>query len=183
MVLFPRWTQLWTGSPFLSPPQEFTRQQPKIFHRPRSQDNTPGRQFSLKLTMTTITTHDGISDWFVMQFGRFLSSLLTRYLGWYFWCILDISEKRRSSLLENHKDMASHYHLRQFRDFYVYELLNIEKEIARLGGITRFQTLKQTGGNLVRFQYLFGRREFLFDQIRTIEPQIGLNVYTRREEN
>ena len=34
------------------PPQEFTRQQPKIFHRPRSQDNTPGRQFSLKLTKT-----------------------------------------------------------------------------------------------------------------------------------
>ena len=33
-------------------PQEFTRQQPKIFHRPRSQDNTPGRQFSLKLTKT-----------------------------------------------------------------------------------------------------------------------------------
>ena len=50
MVLFPRWTQLWTGSPLLSPPQEFTRQQPKIFDRPRSQDNTPGRQFSLKLT-------------------------------------------------------------------------------------------------------------------------------------
>ena len=71
MVLFPRWTQLWTGSPFLSPPQEFTRQQPKIFDRPRSQDNTPGRQFSLKLTMTMITTHDGISDWFVMHFGRF----------------------------------------------------------------------------------------------------------------
>ena len=79
--------------------------------------------------------------------------------------------------------MASRYHLRQFRDFYVYELLNIEREIARLGGITRFQTLKQTGGDLVRFQYLFGRREFLLDQIRTIEPQIGLNVYTRREEN
>ena len=79
--------------------------------------------------------------------------------------------------------MASCYHLRQFRDFYVYELQNIEKEIARLGGITRFQTLKQTGGNLVRFQYLFGRGEFLLDQIRTIEPQRGLNVYTRREEN
>ena len=79
--------------------------------------------------------------------------------------------------------MASRYHLRQFRDFYVYGLLNIEKEIARLGGITRFQTLKQTGWDLVRFQYLFGRREFLLDQIGTIEPQIGLNVYTRREEN
>ena len=38
--------------PFSAPPQEFTRQQPKIFHRPRSQDNTPGRQFSLKLTKT-----------------------------------------------------------------------------------------------------------------------------------
>ena len=38
--------------PFSAPPQEFTRQQPKIFDRPRSQDNTPGRQFSLKLTKT-----------------------------------------------------------------------------------------------------------------------------------
>ena len=102
MVLFPRWTQLWTGSPFLSPPQEFTRQQPKIFDRPRSQDNTPGRQFSLKLTTTTITMHDGISDWFVMHFRRFPNSLLTGYLGWYFWCISDISEKRGSSLFENH---------------------------------------------------------------------------------
>ena len=46
---------------FSAPPQEFTRQQPKIFDRPRSQDNTPGRQFSLKLTMTTITMH-AISD-------------------------------------------------------------------------------------------------------------------------
>ena len=183
MVLFPRWTKLWTGSPFLSPPQEFTRQQPKIFHRQRSQDNTPGRQFSLKLTTMTITMHDGISDWFVMHFGRFPNSLLTGYLGWYFWCISDISEKRGSSLLENHKDMASRYDLRQFRDFYVYELQNIEREIARLGGITRFQTLKQTGGDLARFQYLFSRREFLLDQIRTIEPQIGLNVYIRREEN
>ena len=40
---------------FSAPPQEFTRQQPKIFDRPRSQDNTPGRQFSLKLTTMTIT--------------------------------------------------------------------------------------------------------------------------------
>ena len=79
--------------------------------------------------------------------------------------------------------MASHYELRQFRDFYVYELQNIEREIARLGGITKFQTLKQTGGDLGRFPYLFSRREFLLDQIRNIEPQIGLNVYTRREEN
>ena len=31
------------------PPQEFTRQQPKIFDRPRSQDNTPGRQFGLRV--------------------------------------------------------------------------------------------------------------------------------------
>ena len=74
---------------FSAPPQEFTRQQPKIFDRPRSQDNTPGRQFSLKLTTTTITTHDGISDWFVMHFGRFPNSLLTGYLGWYFWCTSD----------------------------------------------------------------------------------------------
>ena len=87
------------------------------------------------------------------------------------------------SLLENHQEMASRYHLRQFRDFYVYELLNIESKIARLGGITKFQTLKQTGGNLGRFPYLFSRREYLLDQIRIIEPQIGLNVYTRKEEN
>ena len=46
------------------PPQEFTRQQPKIFDRPRSQDNTPGRQFSLKLTTMTITVvrHFGKSE-------------------------------------------------------------------------------------------------------------------------
>ena len=36
--------------------------EPKIFDRPRSQNNTPGRQFSLKLTTMTITMHDGISD-------------------------------------------------------------------------------------------------------------------------
>ena len=60
-------------------------------------------------------------------------------------------KKRGVSLLENHQEMASHYELRQFRDFYVYELQNIEREIARLGGITKFQTLKQTGGDLGRF--------------------------------
>ena len=92
-------------------------------------------------------------------------------------------KKRGVSLLENHQEMASRYHLRQFRDLYVYELQNIEREIARLGGITKFQTLKQTGGNLGRFPYLFSRKEYLLDQIRIIEPQIGLNVYTRREEN
>ena len=49
---------------FSHPPQEFTRQQPKIFDRPRSQDNTPGRQFSLKLTTMTITVirHFGKSE-------------------------------------------------------------------------------------------------------------------------
>ena len=49
---------------FSQPPQEFTRQQPKIFDRPRSQDNTPSRQFSLKLTTMTITAvrHFGKSE-------------------------------------------------------------------------------------------------------------------------
>ena len=92
-------------------------------------------------------------------------------------------KKRGVSLLENHQEMASQYHLRQFRDLYVYELQHIEREIARLGGITKFQTLKQKGGNLGRFPYLFNRRGYLLDQIRIIEPQIGLNVYTRKEEN
>ena len=76
-------------------------------------------------------------DWvsrmvFVMQFGLF-------------------RKKRGVSLLENHQEMASRYHLRQCRDFYVYELQNIEREIARLGGITQFQTLKQAGGSLGSF--------------------------------
>ena len=101
---------------------------------------------------------------FVMQFGLF-------------------RKKRGVSLLENHQEMASRYHLRQCRDFYLYELQNIEREIARLGGITQFQTLKQAGGSLGRFLYLFGRKEYLLEQIRIIEPQIGLNVYTRKEEN
>ena len=56
-------------------------------------------------------------------------------------------KKRGVSLLENHQEMASRYHLRQFRDLYVYDLQHIEREIARLGGITKFQTLKQTGDN------------------------------------
>ena len=92
-------------------------------------------------------------------------------------------KKRHVSLVENHQEMASQYQLRQFRDLYVYELQHIEREIARLGGIIKFQQLKQTGGNLGRFPYLFSRREYLLDQIRMIEPQIGLNVYTRKEED
>ena len=55
-------------------------------------------------------------------------------------------------------------------------------QIVALGGITKFQQLKQTGGNLATFQRLFQRREYLLDQIHMIEPQIGLNVYTKKEE-
>ena len=50
-----------------------------------------------------------------------------------------------------------------------------------LGGISQFQKIKETGGNLGRFQRLFERRKYLLDQIRIIEPQIGLNVYTKKE--
>ena len=45
MVLLPRWTTVCQRIHLISPPQEFTRQQPKIFDRPRSQNNTSGRQF------------------------------------------------------------------------------------------------------------------------------------------
>ena len=68
------------------------------------------------------------------------------------------------------------------RDYFVYELQHIERQIVALGGITKFQQLKQTGGNVATFQRLFQRREYLLDQIRIIEPQIGLNVYTKKEE-
>ena len=103
---------------------------------------------------------------FVMQFGLF-------------------QKKRASSLVENHQEMAaqaSHWQLRQMRDYFVYELQHIECQIVALGGITKFQQLKQTGGNLATFQRLFQRREYLLDQIRMIEPQTGLNVYTKKEE-
>ena len=77
---------------------------------------------------------------------------------------------------------ASHWELRQMRDYFVYELEHIEGQIVALGGISQFQKIKETGGNLSRFQRLFERREYLLDQIRIIEPQIGLNVYTKKED-
>ena len=79
-------------------------------------------------------------------------------------------------------DQASHWELRQMRDYFVYELEHIEGQIVALGGISQFQKIKETGGNLSRFQRLFERREYLLDQIRIIEPQIGLNVYTKKED-
>ena len=45
MVLLPRWTTVCQRIHLISPPQEFTIQQPKIFDRPRSQNDTSGRQF------------------------------------------------------------------------------------------------------------------------------------------
>ena len=77
---------------------------------------------------------------------------------------------------------ASHWQLRQMRDYFVYELEHIEGQIVALGGISQFQKIKETGGNLSRFQRLFERREYLLDQIRIIEPKIGLNVYTKKED-
>ena len=77
---------------------------------------------------------------------------------------------------------ASHWQLRQMRDYFVYELEHIEGQIVALGGISQFQKIKETGVNLSRFQRLFERREYLLDQIRIIEPQIGLNVYTKKED-
>ena len=77
---------------------------------------------------------------------------------------------------------ASHWQLLQMRDYFVYELEHIEGQIVALGGISQFQKIKETGGNLSRFQRLFERREYLLDQIRIIEPQIGLNMYTKKED-
>ena len=77
---------------------------------------------------------------------------------------------------------ASHWQLRQLRDYFVYELEHIEGQIVALGGISQFQKIKETGGNLRRLLRLFERREYLLDQIRIIEPQIGLNVYTKEED-
>ena len=94
-------------------------------------------------------------------------------------------KKWGSSLFENHQKMAaqaSHWQLRQMRDYFVYELEHIEGQIVALGGISQFQKIKETGGNLSRFQRLFERREYLLDQIRIIEPQIGLNVYMKKED-
>ena len=70
-------------------------------------------------------------------------------------------KKRGSSLFENHQEMAaqaSHWQLRQMRDYFVYELEHIEGQIVALGGISQFQKIKETGGNLGRFQRLFERR-------------------------
>ena len=78
---------------------------------------------------------------------------------------------------------ASHWQLRQMRDYFVYQLEDTERQIVALGGITRFQHLKQTGGQLATFQRLFDKKEYLLDQIRMIEPQIGLNVYTKKQED
>ena len=77
---------------------------------------------------------------------------------------------------------ASHWQLRQMRDYFVYELQHIEGQIVALSGISQFQKIKETGGNLSRFQRLFERREYLLDQIRIIEPHIGLNVDTKKED-
>ena len=77
---------------------------------------------------------------------------------------------------------ASNWELRQMRDYFVYELEHIEGQIVALGGISQFQKIKETGGNLSRFQRLFERREYLLDQIRIIEPQIGLNVNMKKED-
>ena len=71
-------------------------------------------------------------DWvsrmvFVMHFGLF-------------------RKKRGSSLFENHQEMAaqaSHWQLRQMRDYFVYELEHIEGQIVALGGISQFQKIKE----------------------------------------
>ena len=74
--------------------------------------------------------------------------------------------------------MASCYELRQMRDYYVYELQNLDRQIVRLGGFTRYNQLKATGGNTRPFEPLLERRYLLLEEIRKIEPKIGLNVYT-----
>ena len=96
---------------------------------------------------------------FVMHFGLF-------------------QKKRGVSLLENHQEMASRYYLRQIRDLLLYELHHLDREIARLGGFTRYYQLKATGGNVRQIEPLIQRRAIVLTEIRRIEPQIGLNVYT-----
>ena len=95
---------------------------------------------------------------FLMQFGLF-------------------RKKRGVSLIENHQEMASHYYLRQTRDLLVYELHHLDREIARLGGFTRYH-LKAIGGNVRQLEPLIQRRAIVLTEIRRIEPLIGLNVYT-----
>ena len=95
----------------------------------------------------------------MMQFGLF----------WKKWGV---------SLIENHQEMASHYHLRQTRDLLVYELHHLDREIGRLGGFMRYYHLKAIGGNVSQLEPLIQRRAIVLTEIRRIEPLIGLNVYT-----
>ena len=87
-------------------------------------------------------------------------------------------KKRGVSLLENHQEMASHYYLRQTRDLLVYELHHLDRKIGRLGGFTRYYHLKAILGNVRQLEPLIQRRAIVLTEIRRIEPQIGLNVYT-----
>ena len=96
---------------------------------------------------------------FLMQFGLFRKK----------WGV---------SLIENHQGMASRYYLRQIRDLLVYELHHLDREISRLGGFTRYYHLKAIGGNVRQLGPLIQRRAIALTEIRRIEPQIGLNVYT-----
>ena len=73
--------------------------------------------------------------------------------------------------------MASRYYLRQIRDLLVYELHHLDREIGRLG-FTRYYHLKAIGGNVRQLEPLIQRRAIVLTEIRRIEPQIGLNVYT-----
>ena len=82
------------------------------------------------------------------------------------------------SLIENHQEMASHYYLRQIRDLLVYKLHHLDGEIGRLGGFMRYYHLKAIGGNVRQLEPLIQRRAIVLTEIRRIEPQIGLNVYT-----
>ena len=55
-------------------------------------------------------------------------------------------KKWASSLVENHQEMAaqaSHWQLRQMRDYFVYELQHIECQIVALGGLPSFSSLNR----------------------------------------
>ena len=91
---------------FSAPQQEFTRQQPKIFDRPRSQDNTPGRQFGLKLTTTTIT----ITVCYFALICDAFRKISELSLDWAIWDAFLMQfrlfrKKWGSSLVENHQNM------------------------------------------------------------------------------
>ena len=92
---------------FSQPPQqEFTKQQPKIFDRPRSQDNTPGRQFGLKLTTMTITI---TVRYFALICDAF-QKISELSLDWAIWDTFLMQfrlfqKKWGSSLVENHQNM------------------------------------------------------------------------------